>query len=350
MDMDRVVAGLGPDERVVWRQTAPASSLLGGKILGLAFSGAFAAAGIGVLVFGVLRAAPHADILLPAILGGVFSAIGIAGLAVGIPDFASAWSTHYVLTDRRLIIQSGDGRTESYRRGAFDPVDADSGVRGAVRFARCPMGRRGVGYHGHLHGVDAPRRVAQLIVTTLAPQRPAEPQSIPITRRGFAGDPVTGHLRPGERVLWRQQAPPLIVASRKTLLFLPIAFFSVGAIIPAHILSITPPPGPGAVLFAAVFILVFGGLTLLLAGALVDSIFDGWRTAYTLTDRRLFIATRRRVEVFVPAGFARIERTGNPRRGTLHASQGMSGRERGAHIWLVGVENPAHVEALLLAC
>jgi hypothetical protein len=344
MDVDHDIARHLPrEERVVWRQRAPALRLATGWLFGLAFLLMFAAGGAAALAAGLNPAtgASVTDRLLPLALGGVFSLIGWGGLIFGGLDIATCWSTAYVLTDRRVVVIAGR-RATSYFAPAFARVDVDGGV---IRFNWGPFGRRGgEGFHTRLVGVDDPRRVADLIARTLKAPAPAAAAPAPAKQLDGARDPFAAHLAAGERIVWRQSPAPLTLLRHKLAALPAIAFFSLGAILPG--IAGLGLDGGGVQPVTLAFAAVFGAITVALFAAFVTDIVDGWRTHYALTDRRLIVATRGRVESHDARAFDRMERIGD----TLRFAWGPSGRRSAAfQHHLAGLADAARAEALIVA-
>ena len=172
---DRVAQSLAPDERIVWRQKAAAEQLAFGKSIPLVFALLWSSFSWGIAGLTVYAHwfAPETDVNAAAapwpvlVITGLFSLIGFAFVWATATDFIASWSTHYALTDRRLMIVSRFA-TESFYCDAFGSSCVTGGpLVGAVAFAWGPVGRRGVGYTSTLVGVRDPHRVVALIRQTL---------------------------------------------------------------------------------------------------------------------------------------------------------------------------------------
>jgi hypothetical protein len=163
--------------------------------------------------------------------------------------------------------------------------------------------------------------------------------------RDLVRDPIERALEPGERILWRQAAPPLRVAVSK----LPGLFFMIvwagfswcwtGIVVGAMGPMILKQQFPG---FFILFPLAFFGVGALFSwiGAVqlwtvVRGIADSWSTHYALTNKRLFIVEGGAVISYEADSFGTIA------------------RERGGHALtigyarLVGIDDPVRVERLV---
>ena len=244
---------------------------IGVRIFGLVFVSLFGVGGLAMLAMatGVLHAdTTHGDMMVAWIVGVVFTLIGVTGFVHGVFDLVASRSTHYVLTNRRVMILTGP-RSQSFRRAAFEPHEV---ANGAILFAHGPMGKRGTGFQQRLVGLDNAGHVALQIMGALPPSTPTSAPPALEQRKirpDFGGDRVAAHLLPGERIVWRQDAPPLILAGRK-LLFLPLfAIVSVGAIMPARQLIQAPHPDLGLIAVPALFCVIFGGFSLIGSALLI---------------------------------------------------------------------------------
>jgi uncharacterized membrane protein YvlD (DUF360 family) len=181
MDRDLVARHLLAGERLVWRQIAPPTAMLGQKLYGLLFSllwAGFAWVWTSVVLLAMVPAVFKGGLSVFIGVPVIFVAFGLflscigAGLVWSAARaLAMSWRTEYALTDRRLIIVEG-AEAQSYSAQAFVTMRRDGGdARGAIRFDWGPLGRAGVGFNAALEGVRDPARVEALIRTTLKPPR-----------------------------------------------------------------------------------------------------------------------------------------------------------------------------------
>jgi hypothetical protein len=171
---DLVAPHLSPGERIVWRQAARPWPLALRRLPGLVFAcvwagfawtwtaialSAMAPALFGGDFSGVFTAIP----IMFIVFGAFFSAIGAGIVWSALRDVAASWSTHYALTNQRVLIVDRGG-AESFEAGAFAQMSRSAA---ALHFAWGPMGRGGAGYSASLIGLDDPARVQALIRNTL---------------------------------------------------------------------------------------------------------------------------------------------------------------------------------------
>jgi len=163
--------------------------------------------------------------------------------------------------------------------------------------------------------------------------------------RDLVRDPVERALEPGERLLWRQTAPPLRVAVTK----LPALFFMIvwagfswcwtGIVVGAMGPMLLKQQFPG---FFILFPLAFLGVGALFSwvGAVklwdvARDIADSWSTHYALTHRRLFVVEGGAVTSYEAGSFDAIARDRTGHSLTIGYAR------------LVGVDDPARVERLV---
>lgn len=167
-------------------------------------------------------------------------------------------------------------------------------------------------------------------------------------------DPFAAQLGAGERILWRQTAPPLRLAASKlpglgfALVWAGFSwtwtFLALSAIGPALF-----DGGANALDGAAILFVLIGGLfsivgIVMMWGVIADLI-DSWRTHYALTNKRLLIISGGRVTTYQGDAFDQIERT---RDGTIRFAWGpTSRRHAGFTATLIGVADPVHLEDLI---
>ncbi len=349
---DRVAHALAADERIVWRQEAPFAGIFWQKLFGALFLTLFA--GMGTLA--VLASSPligrQEAAWIGVGVGALFCLIGYGGLIAAMPDFLHGWRIDYVLTDRRLMIVS-------YRRvQAFTADSLSSFTRegddavGSFSFLWGGIGRSGQGYHVHMTGVREPARIERLIRTTLAAapkEAPAPAAFAPDESAAPAHDLVTPALHEGERVLWRQTAPPLILLAWKLGALLLVSLFAFAGLAvltsslqaSAHATASSWGGGAMGVLFIAI------GLGLM--SLVIFDIFASWTTQYALTNARVLVATPRLVQSYGAADFRQTERTGDADRGAIQFAWSGEGRRAGFRQTLHGVADPERVERLIVA-
>jgi hypothetical protein len=349
--IDEAIARLlTPGETVLWRQNTPPAAMLGQKIFGLVLCVPFAAAGAFLIYLGIVLPAAAGGHLFAFVLGSVFALLGFSGLIYGVYDlFQPSRGRDYVLTDQRVIISSRES-TQSFTAEAFaKSAHHGDAARGDIHFAWGTIGRRGAqGYAHTLSDVEDPARVRALIIATL---RNAGMPPAPKVCAGEAPHPlIAAALEPNERALWSARAPAWALARSKLLALIVLAVFAAfGSLALAAGLNIDNMGEPGDVQWPPLLIgALFVGFSLWISTLIVYDAITGWETYYALTPKRLMIVTPRRIQSYAAPAFARLEREGSDKRGTLNFDW-RDGGSRGGFSASMIVDDPIAVEARLRA-
>lgn len=173
---DPVADALEPGERVVWRERAKPGPLLVGQILPLLVFGGgtlllgsvvvMGAAGVVQTLAGAEAAATPEIPIGGVLLATAFLLIFGLGLLGALLSLLAVGSTHYVLTDKRVLIAS-PFHLSSYGPAAFEPMRVSDET---IAFDWGPRRRRD-DFRAWLVGLDDARRVAALIQITLRARR-----------------------------------------------------------------------------------------------------------------------------------------------------------------------------------
>ncbi len=161
---------------------------------------------------------------------------------------------------------------------------------------------------------------------------------------------IAKSLQPGEKIIWQGTPAPWIAARRFVypLIFIPL--WAAGIFLWFQMIWKTDPRWDGGV-----SLLALGTLVAMAAYSwweALRTVIAYWKTAYTLTDRRVIIAADGNIQSFNAATLGDISRTGSGSRGSL--TFGSATAYSGLRSWnlrlrngLYGISDPAQVEALI---